>query len=220
MFLFSRQLNWVQLCLWESPPLLSPWIFAWMRALRWMARVASGSWSRNFWPSNTSSRCSISFSSQSFIGNTSVFHDNMKPSYRNTWRYQISVLSAAVGLVLGWKCYEEGLWWLWPSKFVILDPEVMTHLFTCVTCFSHQHQQDLLALKHQQELMEHQRKMEHELEKQQRDHKLQLLKNKERGQESEHLLHQSFCTSNGECVENNIRKYKINILRDLNSMFF
>ncbi|XP_056606069.1 histone deacetylase 4-like isoform X3 [Triplophysa dalaica] len=46
------------------------------------------------------------------------------------------------------------------------------------------HQQDLLALKHQQELMEHQRKMEHELEKQQRDHKLQLLKNKERGQES------------------------------------
>ncbi|KAA0713508.1 Histone deacetylase 4 [Triplophysa tibetana] len=46
------------------------------------------------------------------------------------------------------------------------------------------HQQDLLALKHQQELMDHQRKMEHELEKQQRDQKLQLLKNKERGQES------------------------------------
>ncbi|KAM6986216.1 histone deacetylase 4 [Aplochiton taeniatus] len=51
------------------------------------------------------------------------------------------------------------------------------------------HQQDLLAMKHQQELMEHQRKMERHrqeqaLEKQQREHKLQLLKNKERGQES------------------------------------
>ncbi|XP_051566362.1 histone deacetylase 4-like isoform X2 [Myxocyprinus asiaticus] len=50
------------------------------------------------------------------------------------------------------------------------------------------HQQDLLALKHQQELMEHQRKLERhrqeqELEKQQREQKLQLLKNKERGQE-------------------------------------
>ncbi|XP_065108335.1 histone deacetylase 4 isoform X1 [Paramisgurnus dabryanus] len=51
------------------------------------------------------------------------------------------------------------------------------------------HQQDLLALKHQQELLEHQRKMERhrqeqEMEKQQREQKLQLLKNKERGQES------------------------------------
>uniref|UniRef100_A0A672Q1Y3 Histone deacetylase n=1 Tax=Sinocyclocheilus grahami TaxID=75366 RepID=A0A672Q1Y3_SINGR len=51
------------------------------------------------------------------------------------------------------------------------------------------HQQDLLALKHQQELLEHQRKLERhrqeqELEKQQREQKLQLLKNKERGQES------------------------------------
>uniref|UniRef100_A0A671SX46 Histone deacetylase n=1 Tax=Sinocyclocheilus anshuiensis TaxID=1608454 RepID=A0A671SX46_9TELE len=45
-------------------------------------------------------------------------------------------------------------------------------------------QQELLALKHQQELLEHQRKMEQELEKQQREQKLQLLKNKERGQES------------------------------------
>ncbi|XP_028998660.1 histone deacetylase 4-like isoform X3 [Betta splendens] len=50
-------------------------------------------------------------------------------------------------------------------------------------------QQELLALKHQQELLEHQRKMENhrleqELEKQQREQKLQLLKNKERGQES------------------------------------
>uniref|UniRef100_A0A8C9VBH6 Histone deacetylase n=1 Tax=Scleropages formosus TaxID=113540 RepID=A0A8C9VBH6_SCLFO len=50
-------------------------------------------------------------------------------------------------------------------------------------------QQDLLALKHQQELLEHQRKMEkhrqeQELEKQHREKKLQLLKNKERGQES------------------------------------
>ncbi|XP_016116159.1 histone deacetylase 4-like [Sinocyclocheilus grahami] len=44
--------------------------------------------------------------------------------------------------------------------------------------------QELLALKHQQELLEHQRKMEQELEKQQREQKLQLLKNKERGQES------------------------------------
>lgn len=57
--------------------------------------------------------------------------------------------------------------------------------------FSHQHQQDLLALKHQQELLDHQRKLEqqrHEqqLEKQQREHKLQQLKNKERGQESEY----------------------------------
>ncbi|XP_010768112.1 histone deacetylase 4 [Notothenia coriiceps] len=52
-----------------------------------------------------------------------------------------------------------------------------------------QHQQDLLALKHQQELLEHQRKMEQqrheqEIEKKQREHKLLLLKNKERGQES------------------------------------
>uniref|UniRef100_I3IX83 Histone deacetylase n=2 Tax=Oreochromis TaxID=8139 RepID=I3IX83_ORENI len=52
-----------------------------------------------------------------------------------------------------------------------------------------QQQQELLALKHQQELLEHQRKMENhrreqELEKQQREQKLQLLKNKERGQES------------------------------------
>lgn len=44
-------------------------------------------------------------------------------------------------------------------------------------------------MKHQQELLEHQRKMENhrleqELEKQQREQKLQLLKNKERGQES------------------------------------
>uniref|UniRef100_A0A671Q9A9 Histone deacetylase n=1 Tax=Sinocyclocheilus anshuiensis TaxID=1608454 RepID=A0A671Q9A9_9TELE len=51
------------------------------------------------------------------------------------------------------------------------------------------HQQELLALKHRQELLEHQRKMEQhrleqELEKQQREQKLQLLKNKERGQES------------------------------------
>ncbi|XP_020772714.1 histone deacetylase 4 isoform X2 [Boleophthalmus pectinirostris] len=56
----------------------------------------------------------------------------------------------------------------------------------------HEHikqQQELLALKHQQELLEHQRKMENhrleqELEKQQREQKIQLLKNKERGQES------------------------------------
>ncbi|XP_060732817.1 histone deacetylase 4 isoform X4 [Tachysurus vachellii] len=51
------------------------------------------------------------------------------------------------------------------------------------------HQQELLAMKHQQELLEHQRKLEQhrreqELEKQQREQKLQLLKNKERGQES------------------------------------
>ncbi|XP_051562022.1 histone deacetylase 4-like isoform X3 [Myxocyprinus asiaticus] len=51
------------------------------------------------------------------------------------------------------------------------------------------HQQDLLDLKHQQELLEHQRKMkqhrlEQEMEKHQREQKLQLLKNKERGQES------------------------------------
>ncbi|XP_051568551.1 histone deacetylase 4-like isoform X3 [Myxocyprinus asiaticus] len=51
------------------------------------------------------------------------------------------------------------------------------------------HQQDLLALKHQHELLEHQRKMEQqrleqEMEKHQREQKLQLLKNKERGQES------------------------------------
>ncbi|XP_051986360.1 histone deacetylase 4-like isoform X3 [Xyrauchen texanus] len=51
------------------------------------------------------------------------------------------------------------------------------------------HQQDLLALKHQQELLEHQRKteqqhLEQDMEKHQREQKLQLLKNKERGQES------------------------------------
>ncbi|KAK1166291.1 histone deacetylase 4-like isoform X1 [Acipenser oxyrinchus oxyrinchus] len=51
------------------------------------------------------------------------------------------------------------------------------------------HQQEMLALKHQQELMEHQRKLEkhrqeQEMEKHQREQKLQLLKNKERGQES------------------------------------
>ncbi|XP_061579920.1 histone deacetylase 4 isoform X2 [Cololabis saira] len=51
------------------------------------------------------------------------------------------------------------------------------------------HQQDLLALKHQEELLEYHRKMEqqrHEqqLEKQHREHKLQQLKNKERGQEN------------------------------------
>ncbi|XP_026121658.1 histone deacetylase 4-like isoform X2 [Carassius auratus] len=39
-------------------------------------------------------------------------------------------------------------------------------------------------MKHQQELLEQQRKMEQEMEKQQREQKLQLLKNKERGQES------------------------------------
>uniref|UniRef100_A0AAR2KIJ5 Histone deacetylase n=1 Tax=Pygocentrus nattereri TaxID=42514 RepID=A0AAR2KIJ5_PYGNA len=52
-----------------------------------------------------------------------------------------------------------------------------------------EHIKELLALQHQQELLEHQRKMEkhrveQELEKQQREQKLQLLKNKERGQES------------------------------------
>ncbi|XP_052456455.1 histone deacetylase 4 isoform X1 [Carassius gibelio] len=51
------------------------------------------------------------------------------------------------------------------------------------------HQQELLALRHQQELLEQQRKMEQhrleqEMEKQQREQKLQLLKNKERSQES------------------------------------
>lgn len=55
----------------------------------------------------------------------------------------------------------------------------------------HQHQQDLLALKHQQELLEHQRKIEQqrhdqELEKHQREYKLHQLKNKDRGQESEY----------------------------------
>lgn len=53
-----------------------------------------------------------------------------------------------------------------------------------------QQQQELLALKHQQELLEHQRKLERhrqeqELEKQHREQKLQQLKNKEKGKESE-----------------------------------
>lgn len=61
--------------------------------------------------------------------------------------------------------------------------------FKFVVSVHPQQQQELLALKHQQELLEHQRKMENhrmeqELEKQQREQKLQLLKNKERGQES------------------------------------
>lgn len=48
----------------------------------------------------------------------------------------------------------------------------------------------MLALKHQQELLEHQRKLERhrqeqELEKQHREQKLQQLKNKEKGKESE-----------------------------------
>ncbi|XP_037617841.1 histone deacetylase 4-like isoform X9 [Sebastes umbrosus] len=59
----------------------------------------------------------------------------------------------------------------------------------CPAKASSPQQQELLALKHQQELLEHQRKMENhrleqELEKQQREQKLLLLKNKERGQES------------------------------------
>ncbi|KAG8004559.1 Histone deacetylase 4 [Nibea albiflora] len=62
-------------------------------------------------------------------------------------------------------------------------------LLTAQTVRTQSQQQELLALKHQQELLEHQRKMENhrleqELEKQQREQKLQLLKNKERGQES------------------------------------
>lgn len=68
--------------------------------------------------------------------------------------------------------------------------------FTFVVSLHPQQQQELLALKHQQELLEHQRKMENhrmeqELEKQQREQKLQLLKNKERGQESKYNLHYS-----------------------------
>uniref|UniRef100_A0A8C5U1B7 Histone deacetylase n=1 Tax=Malurus cyaneus samueli TaxID=2593467 RepID=A0A8C5U1B7_9PASS len=50
-------------------------------------------------------------------------------------------------------------------------------------------QQEMLAMKHQQELLEHQRKLEQhrqeqELEKQHREQKLQQLKNKEKGKES------------------------------------
>lgn len=66
-------------------------------------------------------------------------------------------------------------------------------LETLLWCFFPQQQQELLALKHQQELLEHQRKMENhrleqELEKQQREQKLLLLKNKERGQESKYAI--------------------------------
>lgn len=55
---------------------------------------------------------------------------------------------------------------------------------------SPQQQQEMLAMKHQQELLEHQRKLEQhrqeqELEKQHREQKLQQLKNKEKGKESE-----------------------------------
>ncbi|KAL4689416.1 hypothetical protein H8959_012207, partial [Pygathrix nigripes] len=57
----------------------------------------------------------------------------------------------------------------------------------------HEHikqQQEMLAMKHQQELLEHQRKLERhrqeqELEKQHREQKLQQLKNKEKGKESD-----------------------------------
>lgn len=54
---------------------------------------------------------------------------------------------------------------------------------------SPQQQQEMLAMKHQQELLEHQRKLEQhrqeqELEKQHREQKLQQLKNKEKGKES------------------------------------
>ncbi|KPP79503.1 histone deacetylase 4-like [Scleropages formosus] len=72
------------------------------------------------------------------------------------------------------------------------EAQLQEHIKVGFTLLSHQRrmqQQDLLALKHQQELLEHQRKMEkhrqeQELEKQHREKKLQLLKNKERGQES------------------------------------
>uniref|UniRef100_A0A8C5NTC3 Histone deacetylase n=1 Tax=Junco hyemalis TaxID=40217 RepID=A0A8C5NTC3_JUNHY len=62
---------------------------------------------------------------------------------------------------------------------------------TCSFCLfpSPQQQQEMLAMKHQQELLEHQRKLEQhrqeqELEKQHREQKLQQLKNKEKGKES------------------------------------
>uniref|UniRef100_A0A674IEG1 Histone deacetylase n=1 Tax=Terrapene triunguis TaxID=2587831 RepID=A0A674IEG1_9SAUR len=64
---------------------------------------------------------------------------------------------------------------------------------TCIHFFfpftSQQQQQEMLAMKHQQELLEHQRKLEQhrqeqELEKQHREQKLQQLKNKEKGKES------------------------------------
>uniref|UniRef100_A0A8D2N395 Histone deacetylase n=1 Tax=Zonotrichia albicollis TaxID=44394 RepID=A0A8D2N395_ZONAL len=64
-------------------------------------------------------------------------------------------------------------------------------VLTCSFCLfpSPQQQQEMLAMKHQQELLEHQRKLEQhrqeqELEKQHREQKLQQLKNKEKGKES------------------------------------
>uniref|UniRef100_A0A8C3KVV7 Histone deacetylase n=1 Tax=Chrysolophus pictus TaxID=9089 RepID=A0A8C3KVV7_CHRPC len=66
-------------------------------------------------------------------------------------------------------------------------------LTVLICCFSlvpsPQQQQEMLAMKHQQELLEHQRKLEQhrqeqELEKQHREQKLQQLKNKEKGKES------------------------------------
>ncbi|NXP40485.1 HDAC4 deacetylase, partial [Leiothrix lutea] len=62
-----------------------------------------------------------------------------------------------------------------------------------------QQQQEMLAMKHQQELLEHQRKLEQhrqeqELEKQHREQKLQQLKNKEKGKERTSAL----CDSPGK----------------------
>uniref|UniRef100_A0A672VG41 Histone deacetylase n=1 Tax=Strigops habroptila TaxID=2489341 RepID=A0A672VG41_STRHB len=70
------------------------------------------------------------------------------------------------------------LWELWQCSFTLL-PLIP----------SPQQQQEMLAMKHQQELLEHQRKLEQhrqeqELEKQHREQKLQQLKNKEKGKES------------------------------------
>ncbi|XP_037617834.1 histone deacetylase 4-like isoform X2 [Sebastes umbrosus] len=73
------------------------------------------------------------------------------------------------------------------GRFLHLRP--LTDALLSLFWSDEEQQQELLALKHQQELLEHQRKMENhrleqELEKQQREQKLLLLKNKERGQES------------------------------------
>uniref|UniRef100_A0A8C9EVN3 Histone deacetylase n=1 Tax=Pavo cristatus TaxID=9049 RepID=A0A8C9EVN3_PAVCR len=71
-----------------------------------------------------------------------------------------------------------------------LAPGGLTVLICCFSLVpSPQQQQEMLAMKHQQELLEHQRKLEQhrqeqELEKQHREQKLQQLKNKEKGKES------------------------------------
>uniref|UniRef100_A0A8B9M8G7 Histone deacetylase n=1 Tax=Accipiter nisus TaxID=211598 RepID=A0A8B9M8G7_9AVES len=73
------------------------------------------------------------------------------------------------------------------SSTVVGEAPIWAEVFCCFLKLGQQ--QEMLAMKHQQELLEHQRKLEQhrqeqELEKQHREQKLQQLKNKEKGKES------------------------------------